>query len=247
MAAVISKFRPPHVISVLFCSIISVNSFAIWLSRRVEDEMSYWLGPVFVKLVRLLLNLAVSIHLFCCCYWRIKVCSHIGQKKIIHTIFSLWFITWLYLWLQQDTDASEIPAFLEAKNVEEEVSAAIYCNLVVYSLNSIMPLWPYLWVLVLWCKRHSFWPYLRSLFCSLKKILKYFYCQDILIISCFLTFTHEFWRGARERRGGGGGAMILTLISWDKQPGSLDLLLQNTSQIYVSGQKARMLTSSTMP
>ncbi len=46
------------------------------LGRRVEDEMSYWLGPVFVKLMRLFMNLTISIHLFCCAYWRIKVlCS----------------------------------------------------------------------------------------------------------------------------------------------------------------------------
>ncbi len=35
--------------------------------------MSYWLGPVFVKLARLFMNLALAIHLFCCAYWRIKV------------------------------------------------------------------------------------------------------------------------------------------------------------------------------
>jgi hypothetical protein len=40
---------------------------------RIEDEMSYWLGPVFVKLLRLFINLTVSVHLFCCAYWRIKV------------------------------------------------------------------------------------------------------------------------------------------------------------------------------
>ncbi len=47
--------------------------FWCWWSRRLEDEMSYWLGPVFVKLMRLFMNLAISIHLFSCAYWRIKV------------------------------------------------------------------------------------------------------------------------------------------------------------------------------
>ncbi len=48
--------------------------------RRVEDEMAYWLGPVFVKFLRLFINLAISIHLFCCAYWRIKV-SHRQRIK----------------------------------------------------------------------------------------------------------------------------------------------------------------------
>ncbi len=41
--------------------------------RRFEDEMSYWLGPVFVKFLRLFMNLGISIHFFCCAYWRVKV------------------------------------------------------------------------------------------------------------------------------------------------------------------------------
>jgi ABC-type Zn2+ transport system substrate-binding protein/surface adhesin len=41
--------------------------------RRIEDEMSYWMGPTAYKLLRLFLNLVLSIHLFSCAYWRTKV------------------------------------------------------------------------------------------------------------------------------------------------------------------------------
>ncbi len=46
-----------------------------WLPsyRRVEDELSRWTGPVFVKLARLFINLTLSIHLCSCAYWRVKV------------------------------------------------------------------------------------------------------------------------------------------------------------------------------
>ena len=37
--------------------------------------MSYWLGPVFSKFLRLFVNLVLSIHLFACAYWRVKVCQ----------------------------------------------------------------------------------------------------------------------------------------------------------------------------
>jgi hypothetical protein len=74
----------------------------------MEDEMSYWLGPVFVKLLRLFINLTVSVHLFCCAYWRIKVnaqlermynlsvyCFHslLPSKEAIAVFFSgLWIM-----------------------------------------------------------------------------------------------------------------------------------------------------------
>ncbi len=43
------------------------------VGRRLEDELSYWVGPVLVKLGRLFLNLTVAIHLCCCAFWRVKV------------------------------------------------------------------------------------------------------------------------------------------------------------------------------
>ncbi len=43
------------------------------MCSRLEDEMSFWVGPVIVKFARLFINLGVSIHLFSCAYWRIKV------------------------------------------------------------------------------------------------------------------------------------------------------------------------------
>ena len=43
------------------------------IGRRLEDEMSYWLNPVFIKFMRVFINLAFSIHLSCCAYWRVKV------------------------------------------------------------------------------------------------------------------------------------------------------------------------------
>jgi hypothetical protein len=47
----------------------------IWPGQcsRLEDELSFWVGPVVVKFARLFINLGVSIHLFSCAYWRIKV------------------------------------------------------------------------------------------------------------------------------------------------------------------------------
>ena len=79
--------------------------------RRLEDEMAYWIGPVFVKIARIIINLIFSIHIFCCGYWRVKVCcQHTMVDECTVCINSLevrflttWlqvldseFITWLY-------------------------------------------------------------------------------------------------------------------------------------------------------
>ncbi len=135
------------------------------LSRRIEDEMSYWLGPVFVKMVRLILNLAVSIHLFSCCYWRIKVVIVFAVKfRLVLVPILVWLLGWTVCWthwaealsldsdflhrlkrrfwkecnhasyscvltiqylLQIETDADEISTFLEARNIDIEVSAQL--------------------------------------------------------------------------------------------------------------------------
>jgi hypothetical protein len=41
--------------------------------RQLEDELSFWFGPVFVKVLRILVTLGLSIHMSCCGFWRVKV------------------------------------------------------------------------------------------------------------------------------------------------------------------------------
>ena len=60
----------------------SQDSSCLFFTRRLEDEMSYWLGRVPVKFMTLFINLAVSIHLFCCAYWRVKVCTCRGAADL---------------------------------------------------------------------------------------------------------------------------------------------------------------------
>ena len=44
--------------------------------------MSYWLGPVFSKFLKIFINLMLSIHLFSCAYWRVKVSIHLHFRFI---------------------------------------------------------------------------------------------------------------------------------------------------------------------
>lgn len=55
--------------------------------------MSYYFGPVFIKIFKLNIFLGISIHMFCCAYWRVKI----------------------------ETDLENLDAFLEAKSVDPEV------------------------------------------------------------------------------------------------------------------------------
>ena len=43
--------------------------------RHIEDELSFWLGPIVVKMLRLHVCLGWCIHFFCCVYWRVKVAN----------------------------------------------------------------------------------------------------------------------------------------------------------------------------
>ena len=68
----------------VFCARVIV------IIRKIEDELSYWLGPVLAKFIRIFLNLVVSIHLFACAYWRVKVCittSGHHHALLSHAIF----------------------------------------------------------------------------------------------------------------------------------------------------------------
>jgi hypothetical protein len=53
--------------------------------RRFEDEMSYWMGPVFTKFLKIFINLILAIHLCCCAFWRVKVHTHTDTQTHTQT------------------------------------------------------------------------------------------------------------------------------------------------------------------
>ena len=73
------------------------------LDRRIEDEMSYWLGPVFAKFLKIFVNLMMSIHFFSCAYWRVKVRELTRgvacQDALSHFVVIFLSLLWSYLWL----------------------------------------------------------------------------------------------------------------------------------------------------